>query len=212
VSGVERRDGAGSGDGVRPGAPKWILVVDDDSAVRELWLDALEPVGYRVLASRDGAEALDMLRSVVPDLILLDLRMPRMAGDEFLEALRHQGPFTRYVRLILVSGYLGQITRIPPDVQVMGALEKPVSRDVLLRAVATVLARSPSPPSAPAAGGAPPDRAATCAACSNGLEAAATIPGIDGRLVHLHCWARALEAETRDRAQSSSRSAVARRS
>jgi CheY-like chemotaxis protein len=196
----------------RAAPPKWALVVDDDPAVRELWLEARRHAGYRALGSRDGAEALDMIRALVPDLILLDLLMPRMARDAFLEGLRHQGPFTQYIPVLLVSAYLGQVARFPIGVRVVGALEKPVSRAVLLKAVATALAWPPSDRSVRARDGGPPAEAATCSACSNGLDAFASVPGVLGGRVHLAFWARTLDAEARDAAQSSSRSAPTSRS
>src|SRR5512143_1398068 len=62
-----------------------ILVVDDDSDLREAMTEALEDAGYSVAAAGDGAQALEYLRnsSRRPDLILLDLRMPNMDGWGF---------------------------------------------------------------------------------------------------------------------------------
>ena len=60
-----------------------ILVIEDDSDIREDLAELLRDQGYRVATARDGAEALEYLRSEAPCLILLDLMMPVMDGWEF---------------------------------------------------------------------------------------------------------------------------------
>ena len=69
--------------------PKWwTLVADDDPMhIREVWTATLTRAGYRVGAASTGREALAVVRDVVPDLVVLDLRMPGMRRDEFLRAL-----------------------------------------------------------------------------------------------------------------------------
>ena len=60
-------------------SPKRILIVEDNDALRDLWCDALDRRGYAVIGVGDGAPALDEIARVPPDLILLDLIMPRNA-------------------------------------------------------------------------------------------------------------------------------------
>jgi CheY-like chemotaxis protein len=67
-----------------------VLVVDDDADVRAAVGDALELAGHEVLGAEDGERALEALGRQRPDVILLDLRMPRWSGREFMEALRRQ--------------------------------------------------------------------------------------------------------------------------
>src|SRR5512132_4086682 len=65
---------------------RWVLVVEDDAALREALSDALRDEGFTVTAAADGREALDLLRvtaSPNPSVILLDLAMPRMNGWQF---------------------------------------------------------------------------------------------------------------------------------
>ena len=64
-----------------------VLVVDDDQAIREMLMEALEDAGYQVLSAENGAQALTRLRQspTLPSLILLDLMMPLMTGWEFRE-------------------------------------------------------------------------------------------------------------------------------
>jgi len=64
--------------------PKCILVVDDDRLAVELAKRTLISNGYEVLTAQDGLEALEILRQRIPDLILLDVQMPRMDGYTFI--------------------------------------------------------------------------------------------------------------------------------
>jgi CheY-like chemotaxis protein len=68
-----------------------VLLVDDEPDIRAIARLQLEAAGYTVHEAADGVEALDLLRRVAADVILLDLDMPRMDGLKFLEALRSSG-------------------------------------------------------------------------------------------------------------------------
>jgi signal transduction histidine kinase/CheY-like chemotaxis protein len=65
-----------------------VLVVDDEPANRQWLAKALEPAGFTVLPASGGKEAIDMARSLKPDLVLLDLMMPEVSGFDVVEALR----------------------------------------------------------------------------------------------------------------------------
>ncbi|MBD0316482.1 MAG: response regulator [Nitrospiraceae bacterium] len=65
-----------------------ILVVDDDPLVRDLLVKFLSRRGYRVLGAKDGYDALRLVDDTPPDVVLLDMIMPGMAGIEVLQALR----------------------------------------------------------------------------------------------------------------------------
>jgi CheY-like chemotaxis protein len=122
------------------GAPKWILVADDGDAIRELWTIALTGAGYRVLAARNGREALDLMRTVVPDLIILDLRMPEMDGPAFLKACEGS-PVLERIPVLIVSGFL-EVESLPESsgLNIVGRLPKPVRLADLLGAVRAALA------------------------------------------------------------------------
>lgn len=89
---------------VRPALPgvRRVLVVDDEEGIRGLLEAILADEGYETSGARDGLAALDTLRTWLPDLILLDLSMPRMDGREFLEA-RHQAGLAADVPVIVLS-------------------------------------------------------------------------------------------------------------
>lgn len=67
-----------------------ILVVDDQSSVRTLLKDYLSSQGYRVVTANDGQEALFVARHEHPNLVLLDVMMPKMDGYQFLSAFRRE--------------------------------------------------------------------------------------------------------------------------
>jgi len=68
-----------------------VLVVDDDAAVLDTVADGLAVAGYRALRAANGTAALEMVRALRPDLVILDVSMPRMDGFSVLERLRTAG-------------------------------------------------------------------------------------------------------------------------
>ena len=68
-----------------------ILIVDDDEEIRSFLGELLQDEGYTVESAEDGLAALEKLEKVSPDLILLDIMMPRMDGYRFAEALHQRG-------------------------------------------------------------------------------------------------------------------------
>ncbi|MCL4505410.1 MAG: response regulator transcription factor [Chloroflexi bacterium] len=67
-----------------------ILIIDDDSTLRELLTDYLKQAGYRVVAAGDGQRGLNLALSEHPDLVILDLMMPGMDGWEVCRSLRYE--------------------------------------------------------------------------------------------------------------------------
>jgi two-component system response regulator (stage 0 sporulation protein F) len=65
-----------------------ILVVDDEEAIRLLYREELTDEGYEVETAADGAEALQKIQAVRPDLVTIDIRMPGMDGIELLARVR----------------------------------------------------------------------------------------------------------------------------
>jgi CheY-like chemotaxis protein len=125
-------------------SPKWILVADDDDAIREVWTEMLTLAGYRALTARNGLEALELMRAVVPDLIMLDLRMPEMDGPSFLKVL-DGAPLLREIPVLIVSGFLdGRPPGASLGLNIVGSLPKPVRQADLLEAVRTALLNTES--------------------------------------------------------------------
>jgi CheY-like chemotaxis protein len=81
-----------------------ILVVEDDEDIREVMQEMLASEGFHVDVAKDGLDALDKLDgSTDPPLILLDMMMPRMDGQAFLEALRGRPALAR-APVVVISG------------------------------------------------------------------------------------------------------------
>ncbi len=117
-----------------------VLVVDDEEAVCDIIVDALHLAEYRTLRAGDGATALTMMREQQPDLVILDVNMPRMTGFEVLERMRQAGIMTpailltaRHSREDTVTGF-----RLGADDYV----KKPFGLEELLLRVSAVLRRT----------------------------------------------------------------------
>ncbi len=65
-----------------------VLIVEDDNSLRDLFSEALESDGFKTSIASNGAEGIEMFDEVNPDLVLLDLLMPKMDGWEALERVR----------------------------------------------------------------------------------------------------------------------------
>jgi len=81
---------------------KRVLIVEDDRFLRRACQARLEQEGYVILTAQDGEEAVRMVRAEVPDLILLDLLMPKLTGLEVLRILRAEEG-TRTVPVLVLS-------------------------------------------------------------------------------------------------------------
>ena len=79
-----------------------ILVVDDDDTIRDNLYELLTAEGFSCFAARDGKSAIEQLGKRACDLMLLDLRMPRIDGVEVLKTVSVQFP---QVRVIIMSGH-----------------------------------------------------------------------------------------------------------
>src|SRR6266566_321526 len=112
-------------------AYSYVLVVDDDPAIRGLVADALRNEGYAVDLAAHGREALDAMRARRPATIILDLMMPVMDGFSFMEAC-HQEHLCHDVPILVISAAQDALRRIA-DVPVHACLTKPFDLDTLIR-------------------------------------------------------------------------------
>jgi CheY-like chemotaxis protein len=86
--------------------PRRILLVEDDRFLRKAAETTLKQQGYTVITAADGEEALRVARSAPPDLILLDVIMPKLNGFQVLDALK-KDPTMAHIPVIILSN-LGQ--------------------------------------------------------------------------------------------------------
>lgn len=125
------------------GQPRKVLVVDDEPAIRELVQFNLERAGLGVVTAADGEEALALFRAERPDLVLLDLMLPRLDGFTVCRRIREESP----VPIIILTARTAEQDRV--DGLELGAddyLTKPFSPRELVARVKAVLRRVESLP------------------------------------------------------------------
>ena len=109
-----------------------VLVVEDDTAIREFVAEALADEGHRVRLAGHGAAALEAVRSAPPDLILLDMRMPVLDGWEFARRYRAApGPHAPIVCMTAAADAAARAAAIGAD----ATLAKPFDLVALLSVV-----------------------------------------------------------------------------
>jgi len=119
---------------------KRILVVDDDSEIIESLRYALNSRGYDVLVARDGNQGLSMAEREDPDLVILDMMMPKRSGFLVLEKLRRTRPVP--IRVIMITANEG--SRHKAYAEMLGVddyIRKPFAMDRLLESVDRLLSR-----------------------------------------------------------------------
>jgi CheY-like chemotaxis protein len=112
-----------------------VLVIEDDEVLRESILDILKTRNFDVIGAEDGLRGLQLAQEFVPDLILCDVRMPKLDGYEVLQAIR-QDPKTAAIPLIFLTAET--IQNVVGKGQSLGAngyLIKPFSTAELLEAI-----------------------------------------------------------------------------
>lgn len=117
-----------------------ILVAEDERDIRELIAFTLQFAGFEVVLASNGADAVALAKQESPDLILMDVRMPRMTGYQACEALK-QEPETSDMPVVFLSAK-GQESEIQEGLEV-GAVRyilKPFAPDDLTQQVKQVLA------------------------------------------------------------------------
>jgi DNA-binding response OmpR family regulator len=131
-------------------APK-ILVVDDDPDILDAVALILESQGYEVVTARDGIEGLANLKAEQPDLMILDLMMPKMDGFAVCKEL--QDPrWSKYkdIPILILTSVREEASRRRYELEtgleldVDDYVEKPMSPDILLKRVSTLIKREKS--------------------------------------------------------------------
>ena len=119
-------------------SPKRILIVEDDADVREALADAMRDAGLLVEVAVDGMDGLERLRAgIVPALVLLDLRMPRLGGEELLRAMREDEALEHVPVITMTAG------SDPADGgDVVAHLHKPFDLGDLLEIVLSIVGAS----------------------------------------------------------------------
>ncbi len=79
-----------------------IVIVEDNTSLAEIYKTRLELLGYRCFVAYQGLEALALIERELPDLVLLDLMVPKVAGDQILEIMRASG-WGRNIKVLIIS-------------------------------------------------------------------------------------------------------------
>jgi CheY-like chemotaxis protein len=121
-----------------------VLVVDDEAFFRDLLRAALEREGYFVVEATDGAEALELLRNVSPDLIVCDEVMPHLSGLQMLRTLRERTQ-NRNIPFLLVTGFASaEWDGMRKTDEGFGILVKPFAPESLLTALRVLESNPPT--------------------------------------------------------------------
>lgn len=116
-----------------------IMVVDDSVTVRKVTSRLLERNGMEVLTAKDGLDAITSLQEHIPDLILLDIEMPRMDGFEVASQVRHSSRL-KHIPIIMITSRTGDKHRERAmSIGVNEYLGKPFQEDILLAKIGELL-------------------------------------------------------------------------
>jgi len=117
-----------------------VLIVDDDRALVGMVAALLGAEGYDLLTAYDGETALRRHAEELPDLVILDRRLPKMSGDEICKRIRATAP----TPILMLTGEKGEDERVKLlDLGADDYLEKPFGRKELLARVRALLRRAP---------------------------------------------------------------------
>jgi DNA-binding response OmpR family regulator len=117
---------------VRMASKPVVLIAEDDKQLGSAIADILNAAGYRVVCASDGREALAALERERPDVMLIDIFMPRMSGSELLDIVRHSAEWAGIPRIVMTAANDPMIG-VRSDAAV---LYKPLDMDALLGLVA----------------------------------------------------------------------------
>jgi two-component system, response regulator PdtaR len=113
-----------------------VLIADDDRLVRTILTDLLGALGHLVVAAENGAEAVALCAREAPDVVVLDLLMPRLSGLDALHRMRAAGCTAPAILLTAISD--GSFREMEGAEAIEVRLEKPVTRRGLERALTRV--------------------------------------------------------------------------
>ncbi len=114
-----------------------ILLVEDDEPLRTLLRRMLERRGFAVVTATDGRDGMERFRERPVDIVVTDMMMPEMGGDELIRTLLVERPG---VRIIAISGVEYPYLRLALGLGAKATLRKPVEADRLVDTVRRVLA------------------------------------------------------------------------
>jgi chemosensory pili system protein ChpA (sensor histidine kinase/response regulator) len=120
-----------------PSRGKTVLVVDDSITVRKVTSAILKRNGMNVILAKNGMEAVEILQNTLPDVMLLDIEMPKMDGFEVASYCRRQENKVRDLPIIMITSRIGEKHRArAEEIGVNQYMCKPFQEENLLKAIA----------------------------------------------------------------------------
>ena len=121
-----------------------VLLADDEDTVAEIMAQKVAGAGYEVVIARDGEEALAKIKTENPDVILLDLTMPKMDGWQVLRQLRANPPSSKWQPVIIISG-LDEMHNMQKgfDLEADHYLTKPCRMEDVIKAIRLMVSLIP---------------------------------------------------------------------
>jgi chemosensory pili system protein ChpA (sensor histidine kinase/response regulator) len=121
--------------------PPMVLVVDDSLTVRKITTRLLTREGFRVDSAKDGVDALEKMRDLLPDVVLLDVEMPRMDGFELARVMRGDERMQSVPIIMITSRTADKHRNLAMEIGVNVYLGKPYQEHLLLEHIAEQLGR-----------------------------------------------------------------------
>jgi DNA-binding response OmpR family regulator len=131
------------------GGPGLIVVADDDEDILTLVAFRLRRAGHEVITAADGEEALGLVATYTPDLIILDVRMPKMTGIDVVRALRRIDETREVPVILLTASVQDDSVQIGFDAGADEYIKKPFSPHELVARVDEILAGRATAAAAP---------------------------------------------------------------
>lgn len=116
----------------------WILVVEDDATSRTMLAGQLHKNGFNVICAEDGKQAGEIMNFCKPDLILLDIIMPRMHGHAFLTELREKDNSVPVIVMSAVESQ-PQLVATIEHIGIQGWISKPYEPEEVIRKIKLVV-------------------------------------------------------------------------
>ncbi len=126
---------------------KRILVVDDEPDVREFLASCIEDAGFKVDTAVDGQDALEKIEAVMPDLVTLDMLMPRKSGIKVIRTLRENEKYANLPIIVITahardefgSEDIKEFNAFASGLRPRYTMEKPVTPKVLIKSICEIL-------------------------------------------------------------------------
>ncbi len=113
-----------------------IAIIEDDQAISQMYRIKFEAEGFTIETAENGKLGLELIEQMKPDIVLLDLMMPIMSGEEMLSKLRAQ-PWGKDIKVIILTNRGEQ--EIPPEVKKLGVTALILKADMTPRQVAELV-------------------------------------------------------------------------